>query len=489
MDRLISENQDINGQLSDLFFSVIKSDLDNSYKPKVISGEKLLRATVSNINDTRGLSILSAMTQARDGDIKDLATKIASENLELIMNRLTPDDEACPQALMVLGSLMSSSSIQNKNTVLPQLQDKLTVLLDNSKNFLNQVAAVDYSIQYGNEETKEKAKNILKGEISLLGNVERKREVDLINGQRTERNILKFLLDSKNNNTFIEVMKLVNEHLKSYGLDGYSLMQTWKHACEPQVFEVITMFNLATINDIEKQNPGLSAKLFKDNHIANFARYPLNLLLSQKSEIEGGKVMQIVSTQEDHNGAFYDHHDFRIFQKLTDKLSDSFHIQVFEVSTEHPELPAKTTISDIGILNIHGEPKTLLLGHDKDGNKTKITANDIKGNSKLLGLGNIKKDSRLILASCSTGHVFEDTTSGNKGIGHQLSEELNILISAPVKPGGMADIEFSDNGNGHVLIPKFMEPNFENIQIKTSYFKNGDIVNEEIYKEGPPDLL
>lgn len=471
-----------NEQIDLLLYDVRNADFSETNKSAVLKKRDLVQRLFLDESDSRGFAIVSHLFGSSDKDLKFFAKSIVEDNMDCVLARLKKQDDTLPIALRVLGQFIDVLQGDKKDKALGEMRKALPDLLDSADEEILPVSIIEHAIEYGNKNESDRAKKIIENELDQLGNPDRNQDGDFISHKRLDKSRIKLLMNSDKSGVFSETYRLINRHLGKFGLDGYKLMGIWRKAVKHEEFEVVTVLNIATINEIEKRKTGISKIILENNRVSNFARFPVEILLRQKDAMTG-EILQIITTTEDRNGAFYDHHNYGVYKDLTKLMSQKFSIQIFEVNPDFPELPSSAVASKIKMIYAHGEPTKMQLGNNSDGKPVMVTARDIYKNPRILGFSNIMNGSRLVLCSCSTGHVFEGGQSNLKGFAQELSELFDIKVAAPIKTAGLEKITIElSGGNNVVLLPAYKEEGFDNIPVETRYFQGGKRISEHNYK-------
>lgn len=471
-----------NTQIDLLLYDVRNADFYDTNKSAVLKNRDLIQKLFLDKNDSRGFAIVSHLLGSNDIKIKFFASSIVEDNMDCVFTRLKNKDDSLIVALRVLGQFIDVSQGDPKDKALGEMRKALPDLLDSTDEEVLPVSIIEHAIEYGNKNESDRAKKIIENELDRLGNPDRNEDGDFINNKRLDKNRIKLLMISDKNSVFTEIYRLVNSHLGKFGLDGYKLMGIWRKAVKHEEFEVATVLNLATINEIEKQKTGISKIILENNRVSNFARFPVEILMRQNDAMTGD-VLQIITTTEDRSGAFYDHHNYGAYKDLAKLMSQKFSIQIFEVSPDFPELPSSAVTSSIKMIHIHGEPTKMQLGNNSNGEPIMVTVRDIDKNPRILGFSNVKNGSRLVLCSCSTGYIFDGGQSSLKGVAQELSELFDIKVAAPIKTAGLERIKVElTGGENIVLLPEYKEEGFDNIPVETRYFQRGKQITKDDYK-------
>ena len=228
-----------------------------------------------------------------------------------------------------------------------------------------------------------------------------------------------------------ETMVILDTFCERYHLASEELLRAWSMAGPSRRRERISIDNMARIASIEGQFPGSSAALYKEFGIRNFARYPEELLVTQREEKNENKPYGIVLyPHADSVGAFYN------FSKPIKELFDGLRERgyalrimeagsVIDATKKLLSLDKRYGASEkirFAVIGGHGTPSTIAFGEPhRTGFELDFGALEGGGAKKI---GRIfEKDPTLILVSCSTGQPA--------GIGESISEHLRATVIAP----------------------------------------------------------
>lgn len=198
--------------------------------------------------------------------------------------------------------------------------------------------------------------------------------------------------------------------------------------------------NVQAIIELEKKQPGIVEKLYKEFRIIDFDRYSAELLIDMyenkdKDDLPFGVIIYPLA---DHNGAFYKNKE--ALENLYNSIKEKYHIRITEIKDKIQlvnflrKMKTKYKQHKISfmILGGHGTKDSIDLGSSQvvGGKANKIHIDDLsdpRAKTKSIFFG---EGASLILASCSTG----DSSGDKEGIGQKLSNILGIKVIAPREP-------------------------------------------------------
>lgn len=185
------------------------------------------------------------------------------------------------------------------------------------------------------------------------------------------------------------------------------------------------VYNLQTMLNIEKSRPGICQALAVNFGIADFARYPEEILVKQFDDLDqADKPYGVVMfARADSNGVFYLKND--ILTKLNQDISPTHNLKVVEIGNKKElvhmlnQLRKKYGKAAFAIIGGHGNPSGIQLG---SGEWDHISIEDVmmKG-TDAISLA-FEADPTIILFSCSTGQ--------REGIGQKISG-IGATVIAP----------------------------------------------------------
>lgn len=277
-----------------------------------------------------------------------------------------------------------------------------------------------FVFQYGKMEQRKWAFEEVKSQISDPG-------LQSSQNKASRLGHLAGVLDYQNDPLSNEARDLFTDELSRYGLESDELLDMWAESKGNRHRSEVIEENIRTIITLEAVRPGIARVLWTEYGIADFGRYPINLLVWQFDNKDNSEVPYgvMVYPQADHNGAFYQ--DKEKFLGLFVELQDlGYGLRVFEAGSSEDLIRALITSDkrfgeknkiSFAILGGHGSKESIQFGNGKKG---LLNIGEIIGRgASSLGrqLPKIKrmfvKNPSIVLFSCTTG---EDT-----GIGHELS--------------------------------------------------------------------
>ncbi|MFA6552678.1 MAG: hypothetical protein WCT19_04240 [Candidatus Paceibacterota bacterium] len=243
-------------------------------------------------------------------------------------------------------------------------------------------------------------------------------------------------------------LEFINPFLEKVRLPKTEILASWKVSRGANKTEYAVYQNLKTIIDLEKIRPGASEFLYDEFGIADFGRYPVELLMMQVDEFESLDLPYgvIIYPRNDWNGAFYEDKD--VLKDFMEELQGQFSLRVAECESKmdiariliklnkhyNPDDGMGHKISLL-ILGGHGTEDSIQFGGRDE--RHSLFMNDLFG-------GGVQKTNRffeenptIILSSCSTG--------AEGGIGQELSKKFGAKVIAPKVPTNLRAIHGSKN--------------------------------------------
>lgn len=253
-------------------------------------------------------------------------------------------------------------------------------------------------------------------------------------------------------------ISLFNPMFQDYNLDSDELSNMWHKNANPDNSDSynksnVMKKNLITMSYLEFREPGICKTLHDEFGIANFGRYPSELLLEQyrtrnKPKEEQRPYIAIATAQTDHNGALYNQFNFYDdFQADTDK--EGYDLRIIEVNSKESlnhrlfSLYRKYgKISDL-FINAHGDPSGMDLGQNDE--MARITTDDLymaeapKVGQNTQTIKSIFTDNpSFIFLSCDTGNGFSQ----------KVSETMNSTTIAPTEVITGMNVDMSKDSTG-----------------------------------------
>lgn len=371
-------------------------------------------------------------------EVSQFALSIIEDNLSYIKQHISQRNFSEQQELLnLVNKLVSYGSEEVKNLGLSAIlknQGVLrTALVKEERNYSwAATSSIELIFAFGSkeqvEETKQLILKVLKDNFSILN-------------QTQMHYLVATLCDSQYPGVEESGETLLKQVLDKYGLNYKKARHAWLSEGSSPVDSMVG--NLHTIADIESKQPGV-AKFLQDKFgILDFRRYPTEMLISQYEEFENLNIPYgiVIYPRSDHNDALSSNR--YMFQDLHDQLKGHYSLRVFECETKQDIARALITLQKkynpnnyeekrvaFAIVGGHGTPNTIQFGSGLEREVLLITDLMSKGVQRTGGY--FKKDSTIILVSCSTG--------ANKGIGQSLSEKLGIKVIAPEVPTNIKKI-------------------------------------------------
>lgn len=205
--------------------------------------------------------------------------------------------------------------------------------------------------------------------------------------------------------------------------------------------------NLKSIIELESKKPGAAKFLYKEFGIADFGRYPVDLLLKQYEEADNIKNPYgvVIFPRNDWNGAFYET-GRKLKSLLVGLENHNFSLRVFEcegkfgVARALLKLNKKYNPPDgsghkisLAIIGGHGTENSIQFGGKGESNS--LYLEDLTGKGAQKTNKFFEENPTIILVSCSTGV--------DKGIGQKLSKVLGARVIAPMVPTNVNEFRVS----------------------------------------------
>lgn len=253
------------------------------------------------------------------------------------------------------------------------------------------------------------------------------------------------LLETKDRGLQTHAYEMFYYILEGYHLPAEEIWDAW-------VMSGTTTYslekNFERIEMLEEKIPGICQFLYKEYGIANFVRYPVELLTRQyeEREITEKPYGVIIYPRYDYNSAFM---DVKVFQELLDQLKGEFLLRVAECESKQDiartflkfdkkyNIPNGQRISLL-ILGGHGQERSIRFGGD--GERHRLIITDLTGKGVQKTGGFFSENPTIILASCSTG--------AEGGIGQQLSSVFKANVIAPKVPTNIVGYDVAKGPEG-----------------------------------------
>ena len=241
----------------------------------------------------------------------------------------------------------------------------------------------------------------------------------------------------------------VAQFLEKYHLPA-EIREKWRQAdsghfknLDAMAFDNVIISNINNIRELEAAEPGICNYLYKESGIANFGRYPVEMLLAQyQNQNDAAKPYGVIIFPiDDWNGAFYGQRE--AFEKLFISVGKEFNFRIAECSSRTAVVQAlykfdckyntgegQSQKISLAIIVGHGTEDGVTFGAENDDNR--ITIKDLDGEEMGLAAGFFTASPTIILASCSTG--------ARAMFGQKLSQKLNAKLVAPEVPAAFESI-------------------------------------------------
>lgn len=279
---------------------------------------------------------------------------------------------------------------------------------------------------------------------AMIGSAQARFEADSPESTNYERQMYYFFSDPpvKELNELGEA--LLAPFLEKYHLPA-SLTDDWKNAdygyfegrMNTRIFGDIIMSNIAAIKKLEVEEPGICKFLLDEYGIANFGRYPTEMLLAQYRNRDDAAHAYgvIIYPKVDWNGSFYG--EAQAFEHLFNSVADEFSLRVVECGSKIDIARALITFDkkynrpdgtghkiSLAIIGGHGTKNGIQFGGDRPVDN--LAVEDLAGKGVQRAANFFEDFPTIILASCSTG--------ARDAIGQKLSRQFNAKLLAPTEP-------------------------------------------------------
>lgn len=244
-------------------------------------------------------------------------------------------------------------------------------------------------------------------------------------------------------------LRLVNKQLEKLGLPAGEIIKAWLDSTHFNKLPDAVWDNLIRITQLESRKSGICRFLFNEFGIADFGRYPVELLLKQKEQFnDRSKPYGVVLyPRDDWNGAFY---NFPMLEKFYKQLKGEFYLRVFECKSKLGVVKALNKLNklynppddsghkiSLAIIGGHGTKNSINFGgrawdNKEGGKKEELHINDLKGSVAEESGKFFIKYPTIILESCSTG--------ADEGIGKELAKVLGAKVIAPTAPNSVQEL-------------------------------------------------
>lgn len=277
-------------------------------------------------------------------------------------------------------------------------------------------------------------------------------DLDLANGERA-RTILfahkellveKALADKRDSRSVLmqldsipgyeeEIGSYLDQEVEKTGLDLSELETAWMQTGKEESYKSLRLYNLFQLLRLEKEVPGAGSELFHQFGIADFARYPIEVLRKQyenKDNVEDPYGIMLYP-RSDWNGAFY--HEDEMIEKLHASLGGRYQLRIIEcegkwdIARQLISLNRKYAEAEDGhkiafaIVSGHGNKNIIDFGGTDPRHRLHVDDFLNKGIERTSSF--FEGSPTFIMVSCTTG------TEG--GIAQEMSRSLSATVIAP----------------------------------------------------------
>lgn len=232
-------------------------------------------------------------------------------------------------------------------------------------------------------------------------------------------------------------VRRVEDFLDSFQLPSENIYSAWQESSDWREFSQVIRDNLESIFKLEKSQPGICKFLYAEFGIADFGRYPEEVLIRQFQEFNqiGNQYGLVIFPRNDWNGAFYQRKD--MIKDLHRQLSGKFNLRIFEceskidiaralIKCDRRYNPPGSDGHKISLLILggHGNEESIDFGGDDEIHV--LSSDDLSGSGVQRSGNFFDQNPTIILDSCSTG--------ADAGIGQELSKRFGARVIAPKTP-------------------------------------------------------
>lgn len=230
-----------------------------------------------------------------------------------------------------------------------------------------------------------------------------------------------------------EMTNYLAEEIGKAGLDLTVLEAAWSQAGFEDRNDSYRILNIFQLLRLEREVPGAALELFNQFGIADFARYPLDALITQYEQRENIETPYgiMLYPRSDWNGAFYN--DVDMIREFSDSLGDTAALRFVEceskidIARQLLSLQQKYEKAEGGhkisfaVICGHGNRELMDFGGKDERHRLNIS--DLSGQGIARTKAFFEDDATLVLFSCTTGE--------EGGLGQQLSGALELTVIAP----------------------------------------------------------
>lgn len=259
-------------------------------------------------------------------------------------------------------------------------------------------------------------------------------------------------------------MEAVRISLTAYKLPDRDITSAWvktNYEVNKSSYSVIER-NLLAVFRLETKRPGICRFLFKEFGIADFARYPQDLLIRQQEEFESCEHPYgvIITPREDPNGAEYQY--VEMYDELYHATEGKFSLRVFECGSRidvarallrcekryNPPDGSGHRIS-LAFIAGHGDGNDIFLGQGSE-ERDRLRPEDLVGKGVKRAGGFFEDDATIILGACQSGR--------REGIGQRLSKLYGLKVIAPRLDTSMSRIDAINKPDGSWIFQVRYDP-------------------------------
>ncbi len=276
-----------------------------------------------------------------------------------------------------------------------------------------------------------------------------------IKDRRLQRQLIAFLATHDSPEIVAEGERKIQEVLSKHHLP-LELLDIWKKSAtclgqEGTTLDQAIEKNISSIIELEHLQSGTCELLYRDFGIADFGRYPIQLLSAQYEEADNisNPYGVVIFPRNDWNGAFYQNR-FELNQ-LYEKLQGGFNLRVMECegkidvaraliefNKRYNPLDGNGHKISLAIIGGHGTQDSIRFGGDDE--RHALFTQDFQGRGVQRTSEFFEENPTFILVSCSTG--------ADKGIGQKLSEVMGAKVIAPKVPTSIAEYQVGKRPGG-----------------------------------------
>lgn len=268
------------------------------------------------------------------------------------------------------------------------------------------------------------------------------------------RNIVRPVLEKGEQDPLFWIMvgiTLLQEELKNVGesyiqkilqtydfspLESSTIANAWVRSAPIERIGSIIKMNLDTITEIERRLPGTSSFLYREFRIADFGRYPTDLLVKQREHFHDTKTPYaiILYPRDDWNGTFYG--GLYALRDLLKDVHDEVRLRAVECESRTDVVRALIKFEklynsqgsgkriSLAIIGGHATKDTIYFGGEDAVHRLSVA--DLAGSTAKRSKRFFEDEATIILVACSTG--------GRGGIAEQYSRTTGLRILAPTIP-------------------------------------------------------